>query len=184
MSTRMRVPPTSAGVCLAHGGDVDAARESRDSAHRHSDAVMALETLLAKPPGSSKTSGIRTGITINSRSVRSSCWPLTRVAKSPPAMAISGVDSVVVGQPEFYREVERLLRTQSLEVWREYLRWTLVNQFASTLSSPFEREHFDSTDGLSGVKEPRPSGSGRWTPRNGPWGYARAALVERYVPHR
>ena len=159
--------------------------ESRDSAHRHSDAVMALETLLAK--ASRKLEDLRDPYrNYNKLSLRE----LELLAPSLgwrsllPAMAIRGVDSVVVGQPEFYREVERLLRTQSLEVWREYLRWTLVNQFASTLSSPFEREHFRFYQTvLSGVKEPRPRWKRALDAEERAMGDMLGQLfVERYVP--
>jgi putative endopeptidase len=55
---------------------------------------------------------------------------------------ISGIDSVVVGQPEFFRQVEASLGTQSLDAWKTYLRWQLANTFAAEAGGRFDAEHF------------------------------------------
>jgi putative endopeptidase len=69
------------------------------------------------------------------------------------------VDSVVVGQPEFYKQVSAAVDSFSLADWKIYLTWHLLNSFADRLSSPFNAEnfHFKGTI-MSGVKEQRP----RW----------------------
>lgn len=159
--------------------------ESRDTASRHSDAVMALETRLAK--ASRKLEDLRDPYrNYNRLSLRELdlLAPSLRWERLLPAMAVRNIDSVVVGQPEFYREVGRLLRAQPLEEWKEYLRWTLVNHFASTLSSPFEREHFHFYQTvLSGVKEPRPRWKRALDAEERAMGDMLGQLfVERYVP--
>lgn len=74
-------------------------------------------------------------------------------------MHVFGVDSVIVGQPEFFREAERLLKVYPLNDWKVYLRWQLINTFASYLSKPFEDQNFKFYGTvLSGVKVQRP----RW----------------------
>ena len=159
--------------------------ESRETAGRHSDIVMALETRLAK--ASRKLEDLRDPYrNYNRLSLREleKLAPSLRWERLLPAMAVRNIDSVVVGQPEFYREVERLLRTQPLEEWKVYLRWTLVNHFASTLSSPFEREHFRFYQTvLSGVKEPRPRWKRALDAEERAVGDMLGQLyVERYVP--
>ena len=159
--------------------------ESRDTASRHSDAVMALETRLAR--ASRKLEDLRDPYrNYNRLSLRELdlLAPSLRWERLLPAMAVRDIDSVVVGQPEFYREVERLLRTQPLEKWKVYLRWTLVNHFASALSSPFEREHFHFYQTvLSGVKEPRPRWKRALDAEERAMGDMLGQLfVERYVP--
>lgn len=69
------------------------------------------------------------------------------------------LESVVVGQPEFFQQVEVSLKNESLENWKTYLRWQLINAYASQLSSQFEQQnfHFYGTV-LNGVPEQRP----RW----------------------
>lgn len=74
-------------------------------------------------------------------------------------MHITKIDSVVVGQPEFYKALEKNLKDFPLNDWKTYLRWQLVNEYASYLSKPFELEHFAFYGvTMSGVKEQRP----RW----------------------
>jgi putative endopeptidase len=55
---------------------------------------------------------------------------------------IEGVDSAIVGQPEFFRQLEKSLATESVADWKTYLRWSLVHAYAEELSSNFEQENF------------------------------------------
>ena len=134
--------------------------ESRSSAEKNSAAVMAIETRLAK--ASRKLEDLRDPYrNYNMVSLKrlDGMVPSMHWEGMLRAMSLPIVDSVVVGQPEFLREVESLLREEPLEGWKEYLRWNLVNRFAAALSALFEREHFHFYQTvLSGVKEPRP----RW----------------------
>ena len=74
-------------------------------------------------------------------------------------MNIKNVDSVIVGQPEFYTQVEHELKSTGIDDWKTYLRWNLVASFAPYLSKDFDLEqfHFNGVI-LSGVKTQRP----RW----------------------
>ncbi|MEW5842811.1 MAG: M13 family metallopeptidase [Bacteroidota bacterium] len=71
----------------------------------------------------------------------------------------SKMDSVVVGQPEFYKQLSNAMEKFSLNQWKEYLKWQLINSLADRLSSPFAKEnfHFRGTV-MTGVKVERP----RW----------------------
>ena len=55
---------------------------------------------------------------------------------------IEGVQSVIVGQPEFFQQLEKSLTTESVADWKTYLRWSLVHAYAAELSSDFEQENF------------------------------------------
>ena len=57
-------------------------------------------------------------------------------------MDYKNVDSVIVGQPEYYRALNKALKTYSLDDWKDYLRKNLVNSFSSYLSKPFNAESF------------------------------------------
>lgn len=74
-------------------------------------------------------------------------------------LGVTNADTVIVGQPEFFTALEKSLKTFSIEEWKTYLRWTLVNAYAENLSRAFDKQnfYFYSTV-LSGVKEQRP----RW----------------------
>jgi putative endopeptidase len=159
--------------------------ESPDSAARHSEVVMALETQMAK--ASRKLEDLRDPYrNYNRMSLKQldGLVPSLQFGSLLGAMSVPGVDSVVVGQPEFFRETEHLLRTEPLDAWKEYLRWSLVSRFSPTLSSPFEKEHFHFYGTiLSGVKEPRPRWKRALDAEERAIGDMLGQLfVERYVP--
>ena len=56
---------------------------------------------------------------------------------------IKSIDTVIVGQPEFYRELEASLKSVPLEDWKNYLRFHLIRSFGAYLSDPFVNEQFD-----------------------------------------
>ncbi|TSD64975.1 M13 family metallopeptidase [Inquilinus sp. KBS0705] len=57
-------------------------------------------------------------------------------------MEFKGVDTVIVGQPEYYRAVNKALKAFTLDDWKNYLRKNLVNDYAAYLSKPFDQENF------------------------------------------
>ncbi len=68
-------------------------------------------------------------------------------------------DYVIVGQPEFFSALEKLLQSTPGPVLRDYLRYHLVAGHAEFLSKSFADEHFAFYRRvLSGQREPRP----RW----------------------
>ncbi len=72
---------------------------------------------------------------------------------------ITGIDSVIVGQPEFFKQVEKSLQAHKLAEWKTYLRWQLATTFAADAGGQFDAEnfHFFGTV-LNGTLEQRP----RW----------------------
>ena len=68
-------------------------------------------------------------------------------------------DSVVVGQPEFYRALDASLSKYTVEDWKAYLKVHLVGSFASKLSQKYADEDFNFHGKiLEGKKEQKP----RW----------------------
>src|SRR6476469_9818412 len=55
---------------------------------------------------------------------------------------LTGIDSVIVGQPEFFKQVEASLGSQSLDAWQTYLRWALTHAFADVAGGKFDAENF------------------------------------------
>ncbi|MGZ4816490.1 MAG: M13 family metallopeptidase [Terriglobales bacterium] len=49
----------------------------------------------------------------------------------------------IVTSPDFFRGLEQLLKTESLDNWKTYLRWWAVHQNARYLSDPFVNASFD-----------------------------------------
>ena len=59
-----------------------------------------------------------------------------------PKMGFSHVDTVIVGQPEYFRALDKALVQFSVSDWKAYLRWKLVSSYAPYLSEDFENENF------------------------------------------
>jgi putative endopeptidase len=57
-------------------------------------------------------------------------------------LELKGVDSVVVGQPEYYTAVNSALKTFSLEDWKAYLRWKVITANANYLTKAIDNESF------------------------------------------
>jgi len=57
-------------------------------------------------------------------------------------MDYKGVDTIIVGQPEYYRAVNKAVKTYSIADWKNYLLKNLVSDYSSYLSKPFDQESF------------------------------------------
>ncbi|MDQ6912127.1 MAG: M13 family metallopeptidase [Verrucomicrobiota bacterium] len=127
-------------------------------AKANADTVMALETDLAR--ASRKLEDLRDPVAnYNAMSLDSvgELAPSIRWREFLEQGHISDIDTVVVGQPEFFRQVEASLKAQSLEAWKTYLRWQLAHTFAEEAGGRFDDEnfHFFGTV-LNGTPKQRP----------------------------
>ena len=122
-------------------------------------AVMQLETKLAK--ASRKLADLRDPY---SNYHKMDIAGLKRLA---PALDWSayfdqvgakGLDSVIVGQPEFFSALNHELTATPLQDWKDYLAFHLVFNTAPYLDSRTYGYHFKYSQSLSGVKAPKP----RW----------------------
>jgi putative endopeptidase len=73
-------------------------------------------------------------------------------------VGIPKVDSVIVGQPEYYRELEKVVRSTPLDTWKTFLRYRLISNFSGALPNAFGEEAFNFNKLFSGAKERKP----RW----------------------
>jgi len=76
-------------------------------------------------------------------------WNITKIPK---------IDSVIVGQPEFYTALNNELKTTPIEVLKNYMKYNYVSDFAAYLDDKTFMDKFNYGKTLSGAKEPRP----RW----------------------
>jgi putative endopeptidase len=75
------------------------------------------------------------------------------------AQGHSELQEINVSQPDFFKSLNAQLTATSLDDWKTYLRWHLVNSAANTLSDPFVTEEFEFRGKtLTGAKEIQP----RW----------------------
>jgi putative endopeptidase len=102
------------------------------------------------------------------------------------ARGITGpaADNIVVGQPKFFEGLQQELTTRPLVDWKIYLRYHLLDNTASKLSSAFEKERFRFYDTiLSGVPEMEPRWQRSARVIDSTMGEALGQLyVERYYP--
>ncbi len=69
------------------------------------------------------------------------------------------VDSVIVRQPDFMTGLNTLFNEVSIDTWKTYFTWQVINQYADYLSSDFVEANFDFYGKvLQGVDEMKP----RW----------------------
>jgi putative endopeptidase len=134
--------------------------EPRDRAAAHAATVMAIETELAG--GSLKLEALRDPVkNYNPMSLAGlgALAPAIDWKAQLGARGISGADSVIVGQPGFFRQVETSLRSHSIADWKTYLRWCLANSYAVQAGGRFDAEDFRFYGTiLNGTPEQRP----RW----------------------
>ncbi len=74
-------------------------------------------------------------------------------------LGLAAPDQINVTEPEFFKEVEKQLKTRPIADWKTYLRWHLVHGQAAYLSTTFIQANFDFySKFLRGVTEMPP----RW----------------------
>lgn len=74
------------------------------------------------------------------------------------ATGVKGLDSVVVGQPEFFMALDNALKSVPLSDWKAYVRFNLVSDFAAALPDKYGIAVFNFSKLFSGAKERKP----RW----------------------
>lgn len=99
-------------------------------------------------------------------------------------IAAEKAKSVIVGQPDFFAAVSALIKEESLQELKTYLRWHLISDCSGLLSEKFLKEsfHFYATV-LSGVKKMKPLWRRALGATGSALGYALGKLyVEQYFP--
>ncbi len=69
----------------------------------------------------------------------------------------SSFDTLIVSQPDFIKQIGSMLESESLESWKNYLTWNVVNHYAGHLDQAFVDQNFKFYGGvLSGTSEMKP----------------------------
>ncbi|HWJ90599.1 MAG TPA: M13 family metallopeptidase [Flavisolibacter sp.] len=71
---------------------------------------------------------------------------------------VRNIDSVIVGQPEFFTALNTALKTTPIDVWKSDLKFNLISDFSTALPERYGVEAFNFNKLFSGAKERRP----RW----------------------
>ena len=73
-------------------------------------------------------------------------------------IGVSSIDSVIVGQPEFFTTLNTLLKSTALSDWISYVKFNLISDYAAVLPDAYGKESFGFNKLFSGAKERKP----RW----------------------
>ncbi len=117
--------------------------DQQDVAKKNAQTVYNIETNLAKAS--------KTKIELRDPQARynkKSMDELKQLAPNMPwdlylsSIGIKGISNVIVGQPDFFTEVNKDLHDVAIADWKTYLRWALINPTSDNLSDTFVNEHF------------------------------------------
>ena len=129
------------------------------AAMKTANAVYQLETRLAK--ASRKLADLRDPYKNYHKMNRVALDKLSancNWAAYLPAIGIHNIDSVIVGQPEFFSALNHELKATTTSDWKNYFRFKLISSAAPYLDSLTFTNQFNYRKTLSGAKTPRP----RW----------------------
>jgi putative endopeptidase len=146
---------------LAHVGKMFALLgDDATTAAANAKTVMTIETQLAN---ASMTRVQRRDPEANYHKMSvdelSSLAPTLQWPRLLDDMGIADRHAINVGQPEFVKQVDAMVKSVPLNDWRTYLRWHAIRSCADLLSADFVNESFDFYGRtLTGARELRP----RW----------------------
>ena len=129
------------------------------TAAKNADAVTRLETRMAKAS--------RDRVSLRDREINYNKMTVEQATASYPNLNLpqrlkeSGLTTakeVIVGQPDFLKEANAMLKEEPIADQKQYLRFHLVESVSSALPKAFVDESFNFTKVLSGAKQQQP----RW----------------------
>ncbi len=137
MKVRSAYPGYIATLFKLSGVDAAAANEK-------AKAILAFETSLAK--ASRKLEDLRDPYKNYNKFAISQLSTLSPGIKWPALLDIIGVkhvDSVIVGQPEFFKALNKLVATTNINTLKDYMTFQLISHFSSDLSKAYVDANFD-----------------------------------------
>jgi putative endopeptidase len=157
----------------------------QDEAVKISQKVLEIETALAKAS--------RSRLDLRDPEKNYNKMPVASLQKLAPsinwvtyfsALGMKLPDSVNVGQPEFFKSLSGMMGKYSLDDWKNYMKWHMINQTADYLSADFIKTSFEFNGKiLSGKK----SIQARWKQVSNTTSYSIGELVgqlfvKKYFP--
>jgi putative endopeptidase len=133
--------------------------ESPSASESHADAVIRIETALAKAQ-LSRVEMRDPEKTYNKFSIKdfSATTPSLHWKELLLKFGINGADSLLTNNPSFFKTADILLSAIAVEDWKTYLKWRIINSASPYLNNAFVKEAFSFGQVLSGQKAETP----RW----------------------
>jgi putative endopeptidase len=99
------------------------------------------------------------------------------------AIGYPKIKHINLAMPDFFKKMNELLTTVSLDDWKVYLRWHVIDDYAPYLSEPFVKQNFFMSSALTGAKQLLPRWQRVVSTENEALGFAIGKLyVEKYFP--
>lgn len=147
--------------------------------------IVAFETALSSPRMTKE----------DRRDARKRYNPMTleEISKLTPSInfdkyikgiGIKKIDTVIVTDPNYFKALENVLKTSSVQDWKDYLKWTTIDRAAGALSEEIDIANWDFySKTLRGAKEQRPLNERALSTLNGSVGEALGKLyVDKKFP--
>jgi predicted metalloendopeptidase len=100
------------------------------------------------------------------------------------SVGLPKVDTLIVSQPRYMTALETIFKENKVEDWKAYMRWTLLNRSAGTLSTEIENANWEFYGkALTGAIKQRPRNERALQSVNGSFGEALGKIyVEKMFP--
>jgi len=117
--------------------------DAPDKASKNAATIMQIETNFAKAS--------MTKVEQRDLDKQYNKFSLKQLAEHTPSFnwnayfetgGFKNVNNVIVAQPLFFKELNKAMKSVSIENWKTYLRWCVMDGAASKLSDNIAKEHF------------------------------------------
>ncbi len=128
-----------------------------NKATQNAETIFNIEKALAKAQ-LSRVAMRDPQVTYNKFSVAdfSKTTPHLNWVELLPQMKVVNQDTLLVGQPGFFKAEDSLLAVTPVDDWKVYLKWNVLKSSAGALSAQFVKANFDYSSALSGQKVQTP----------------------------
>lgn len=160
-------------------------KDDKKTAQRNAATILRLETKLAKASWTRlELRDPKNGYNKMSLEELQEKAPDVNWEEYFSGIGLKDPGDVNIGQPSFFVKMSGIFRDEKLSAWKIYLRWNLINNMASYLSSDFEKAYFDFySKTLSGKTKMQPRWKRVLDAANSAMGEAIGQLyVKKYFP--
>lgn len=114
------------------------------------NAVKSAETIMKIETGLAQSS--RTRVALRDPNANYNKMSLADLQSKIPgidwvlyfkSLGVDNPGDINLGQPEFFQNMAKMLKTVSIDDWKNYLKWNLVNTLADYLSKDFVDQNFE-----------------------------------------
>ena len=75
-------------------------------------------------------------------------------------MGVKAIDSVIVGQPDYFKALDNVLKSVPISDWKSYVKFNLISDFSGVLPDQYGIASFNFNKLFSGARKENPGGKG------------------------